>query len=37
MIGDPTEGCLLVAAQKVGFDLPDELVERPKIYELPFE
>ena len=38
VIGDPTEGCLLVAAQKVGFDLsPSELIERPKIYELPFE
>ncbi len=37
VIGDPTEGCLLVAAQKVGFDLSDELIERPKIYELPFE
>ena len=37
VIGDPTEGCLLVAAQKVGFDLTEELVERPKIYELPFE
>ena len=37
VVGDPTEGCLLVAAQKVGFDLSDELVERPKIYELPFE
>ncbi len=37
VIGDPTEGCLLVAAQKVGFDLPDEIVRRPKIYELPFE
>ena len=37
MIGDPTEGCLLVAAQKAGFDLQAELIERPKIYELPFE
>jgi len=37
VVGDPTEGCLLVAAQKVGFDLTEELVERPKIYELPFE
>jgi magnesium-transporting ATPase (P-type) len=37
IIGDPTEGCLLVAAQKVGFDLQAELIERPKIYELPFE
>ncbi len=37
VVGDPTEGCLLVAAQKTGFDLTDELIERPKIYELPFE
>jgi P-type Ca2+ transporter type 2C len=37
VIGDPTEGCLLVAAQKSGFDLVNELIERPKIYELPFE
>ena len=37
VIGDPTEGCLLVAAQKAGFDLQTELIERPKIYELPFE
>ncbi len=37
VIGDPTEGCLLVAALKAGFDLQAELIERPKIYELPFE
>ncbi len=37
VIGDPTEGCLLVAAQKADFDLQAELIERPKIYELPFE
>jgi potassium/sodium efflux P-type ATPase len=37
VVGDPTEGCLLVAASKVGFDLTEELIERPKIYELPFE
>src|SRR5450830_402629 len=37
VIGDPTEGCLLVATQKAGFDLLAELIERPKIYELPFE
>jgi P-type Ca2+ transporter type 2C len=37
VIGDPTEGCLLVAAQKADFDLQRELIERPKIYELPFE
>ena len=37
VIGDPTEGCLLVAAQKADFDLQTELIERPRIYELPFE
>jgi P-type Ca2+ transporter type 2C len=37
VIGDPTEGCLLVAARKVGFELEEELMARPKIYELPFE
>jgi P-type Ca2+ transporter type 2C len=37
VIGDPTEGCLLVAAEKAGFALQTELIERPKIYELPFE
>jgi len=37
VIGDATEGCLLVAARKAGFDLQAELIERPKIYELPFE
>ena len=37
VIGDATEGCLLVAAQKAGFDLQAELIARPKIYELPFE
>lgn len=37
VVGDPTEGSLLVVARKVGFDLTRELAERPKIYELPFE
>jgi magnesium-transporting ATPase (P-type) len=37
VIGDPTEGSLLVAATKAGFDLREELVARPKVYELPFE
>lgn len=37
VIGDPTEGCLLVVAQKAAFDLQTELIARPKIYELPFE
>jgi len=37
VLGDPTEGSLLVAAQKAGFDLKNELIARPKIYELPFD
>jgi len=37
IIGDPTEGSLLVAARKVGFDLSAELATEPKIYELPFD
>jgi magnesium-transporting ATPase (P-type) len=37
IIGDPTEGALLTAAQKAGFDLTAELMGRPKIHELPFD
>jgi P-type Ca2+ transporter type 2C len=37
VLGDPTEGCLLVAAQKGGYDVYADLVQRPKIYELPFD
>jgi len=37
VVGDPTEGSLLVAAEKAEFGLTAELMERPKIYELPFE
>lgn len=37
VIGDPTEGCLIVAAEKGGFDLSRELMTRPRIYELPFD
>ena len=37
VIGDPTEGSLLVAAQKAHFDLQGELIARPKIHELPFD
>jgi magnesium-transporting ATPase (P-type) len=37
VIGDPTEGALVVAAEKGGFDLQQELIERPRIYELPFD
>jgi len=37
VLGDPTEGCLLVVAEKGRFDLTRELIEHPKIYELPFD
>ncbi len=37
VIGDPTEGCLLVAADKGKFDLQAELIAHAKIYELPFD
>jgi len=37
VIGDPTEGALVVAAQKGRFDLQQELVHHPRIYELPFD
>lgn len=37
VIGDPTEGCLVVVAQKGGFDFTSDLMTRPKIYELPFD
>ena len=35
--GDPTEGALLVAALKFGFDYEEKLKEEPRIYELPFD
>lgn len=37
VIGDPTEGALVVVAEKGGFDLRRELMEHPRIYELPFD
>ncbi len=37
IVGDPTEGALLVAARKAGFDYDQELQQTPRIYELPFE
>lgn len=37
VLGDPTEACLLVSAQKGGLD-PAELAQRwPRVHELPFE
>lgn len=37
ILGDPTEGALLVAAAKVQFDYEEELKNSPRIYELPFD
>jgi len=37
IIGDPTEGALIVAAEKGGFDLHHELIGQPRIYEVPFD
>jgi Ca2+-transporting ATPase len=36
VIGDPTDGALLVAALKYGFNIEDELVEKPILDILPF-
>ncbi len=36
VIGDPTDGALLVAALKYGMNIEDELVEKPIIDILPF-
>ncbi|MCL4395476.1 MAG: cation-transporting P-type ATPase [Chloroflexi bacterium] len=37
ILGDPTEGALLVAAAKAGFDTELELQALPRIHLLPFE
>ena len=37
VLGDPTEACMLVAAQKAGIDLGDEQRRTPRLRELPFE
>ncbi|MFH1737261.1 MAG: cation-transporting P-type ATPase [Actinomycetota bacterium] len=37
VLGDPTEGALLVAAQKAGFDYQQELTAAKRLYELPFD
>ncbi|MHB0977460.1 MAG: cation-translocating P-type ATPase [Candidatus Aquicultorales bacterium] len=35
--GDPTEGALLVAAKKLGFNYADMSKQEPRTYELPFD
>ncbi len=35
--GDPTEGALLVLAQKTGFNYENELKKEPRIFLLPFD
>ncbi|MGI6482798.1 MAG: cation-translocating P-type ATPase [Methanobacterium sp.] len=37
IIGDPTEAALLVAAKKSGFNWKKQLMENPRIVELPFD
>ena len=35
--GDPTEGALLVMAEKTGIDVPQKLADYPRIAEFPFD
>ena len=37
ILGDPTEGALVVMSRKAGFDLDAELKKEPRIYLLPFD
>lgn len=37
VLGDPTEACLGVAAQKAGIDVHRQMEETPRLRELPFE
>lgn len=37
VLGDPTEACLGVAAQKAGIDLDELMKEQPRVRELPFD
>lgn len=37
VVGDPTEGALLVAATKAKFDYQEEESKEPRVFELPFE
>ncbi len=37
VLGDPTEACLGVVAQKAGIDLDEQAAKTPRIRELPFD
>ncbi|MHB8993468.1 MAG: cation-translocating P-type ATPase, partial [Chloroflexota bacterium] len=37
ILGDPTEGALLVAAKKAGVDYQQESLSSPRLFEIPFE
>ena len=37
VLGDPTEACLLVAAQKAGIEPSEQEAAWPRVRELPFE
>ncbi len=37
VIGDPTEGALIVVGKKGAFEFERELITEPRIYELPFD
>ncbi|MDU6262988.1 MAG: cation-transporting P-type ATPase [Anaerocolumna aminovalerica] len=37
VLGDPTEACLGVAAEKAGIDIHRQMEETPRLRELPFE
>lgn len=37
IIGDPTEAALLVAAKKSGFNWEEQLMNKPRVIELPFD
>jgi P-type Ca2+ transporter type 2C len=37
ILGDPTEGALLVLAKKAGFDIEERLHQLPRLREIPFD
>ena len=37
IIGDPTEGCLIVSAAKAGLEVPVLLDRFPRVHEIPFD
>lgn len=37
VLGDPTEACLGVVAEKAGIDMPKQVMATPRLRELPFE